>query len=99
MYELRFASGVEEDLSRIRVHDRRRILDSIEEQLSHQPTTPTRNRKLLIDFAPTWVASPPVWELRVGAYRVFYDVDEDENEVSVYAVRKKPPDKRTEEIV
>ena len=38
-------------------------------------------------------------ELRVGAYRVFYDVDDDENKVYVRAVRKKPPYKRTEDIV
>ena len=40
-----------------------------------------------------------IWELRVGGYRVFYDVDEDQKEVYVRAVREKPPDKRTEEIL
>ncbi len=99
MYELRFAVGVEDDLKKIRVHDRRRILDSIEEQLTHQPTLATRNRKLLIDLTPAWEANPPLWELRIGAYRVFYDVDEEEKEVYVRAVRRKPPDKRTEEIL
>ena len=43
--------------------------------------------------------NPPIWELRVGAYRVFYDVDEDLNVVYVRAVREKPPDKRTEDIL
>lgn len=99
MYELRFAVGVEDDLKKIRVHDRRRILDSIEEQLTHQPTLATRNRKLLIDLTPVWEANPPLWELRIGAYRVFYDVDEEEKEVYVRAVKRKPPDKRTEDIL
>ena len=99
MYELRFAADVEDDLKRVRVHDRRRILDSIETQLSHQPTVSTRNRKILVDLTPAWEANPPIWELRVGTYRVFYDVDEDQKEVYVRAVREKPPDKRTEDIL
>ena len=99
MYELRFASDVEDDLTRVRVHDRRRILDAIETQLSYQPTVATRNRKILVDLTPAWEANPPIWELRVGSYRVFYDVDEDQNEVYVRAVREKPPHKRTEDIL
>ena len=99
MYELRFATAVADDLKRIRAHDRRRILDSIEEQLAQQPTVSTKNRKVLIDLTPAWEANPPIWELRVGAYRVFYDVDDDENKVYVRAVRKKPPYRRTEDIV
>ena len=96
--EFRFATDVEDDLKRVRLHDRRRILDSIEVQLSHQPTVSTKNRKILVDLTPTWEANPPIWELRVGAYRVFYDVDEDRKEVYVRAVREKPPDKPTEDI-
>ena len=99
VYEIRFATDVEDDLKRVRVHDRRRILDSIEVQSSHQPTAPTRNRKILVDLTPAWEANPPIWELRVGAYRVFYDVDEDRSEVYVRAVREKPPDQRTEDII
>jgi mRNA-degrading endonuclease RelE of RelBE toxin-antitoxin system len=34
---------------------------------------------------------PPVWELRVRAFRVFYDVDEDAKLVHVRAVRRKNP--------
>ena len=99
MYEIRFATDVEDDLKGVRVHDRRRILDSIVVQLSHQPTVPTRNRKILVDLTPAWEANPPIWELRVGASRVFYDVDEDRSEVYVRAVREKPPDQRTEDII
>ena len=99
MYEIQFATDVESDLKRVRVHDRRRILDSIEVQLSQQPTVATKNRKVLVDLAPPWEANPPIWELRVGAYRVFYDVDEVQNQVYVRAVREKPPDKRTEDIL
>ena len=95
---LRFATGVEDDLKRARVHHRRRILDSIETQMPHQPTVSTKNRKILVDLTPAWEANPPIWELRVGACRVFYDVDEDQKEVSVRAVHEKPPDQRKEDI-
>jgi mRNA-degrading endonuclease RelE of RelBE toxin-antitoxin system len=41
----------------------------------------------------------PVWELRVGKFRVFYDVDEDATTVTVRAIREKPPHKTTEDIL
>ena len=41
----------------------------------------------------------PVWELRIGEYRVFYDVDEQASLVMVRAIRHKPPHKTTEEIL
>jgi len=99
MYEIRFSKGVESDLKRVRVHDRRRILASIESQLTHQPNAPTKNRKILMDLTPEWESSPPIWELRVGEYRVFYDVDEDKEHVYVRAIRRKLPHRRTEDIL
>jgi mRNA-degrading endonuclease RelE of RelBE toxin-antitoxin system len=74
-------------------------LDRIEDQLCHQPTKPTRNRKVLVGLVPPWEHEPPVWELRIGEYRVFYDVDEAEERVIVRAVRRKPPQATTEEIL
>jgi mRNA-degrading endonuclease RelE of RelBE toxin-antitoxin system len=40
-----------------------------------------------------------VRELRVGKYRVFYDVDEPAQRVIVRAIRAKPPGRTTEEIL
>jgi len=40
----------------------------------------------------------PVWQLRVGEFRVFYDVDEEQEAVIVRAVRWKGR-KITEEIL
>lgn len=90
---------METDLKRISPFHRHRILDDIEVQLIHEPTTPTRNRKLLANLLPPWEASSVVWELRSGEYRIFYDVDEAEQTVYVRAVRKKTPGKTTEEIL
>ena len=99
MNALRFATSVATDLKRIRAFDRSRIIESMESQLLEEPTTPTRHRKLLVNLVPPWSGELPVWELRVGEYRIFYDVSEDEELVYVRAVRKKPPEKRTEEIL
>ena len=46
------------------------VLDAVEEQLTHQPTTETKNRK---PMRPNPVAP---WELRTGNLRVYYDVQE-----------------------
>lgn len=99
MFEILFSEGVEEDLVALRAHDRMKVLDTIEEQLAHEPTKPTRQRKLLSNLAPPFEAVPPIWELRVGEYRVFYDVNEDAGKVYVRAARHKPPHRTTEEIL
>ena len=99
MFEIRFAESVEDDLRKIQVYHRNRILDSIEEQLYHEPETATRNRKLLENLTPPWQTVAPVWELRVGEYRVFYDVSVTESVVYVRVVRRKPPGIKTEDIL
>jgi mRNA-degrading endonuclease RelE of RelBE toxin-antitoxin system len=48
---------------------------------------------------PPWEHEAPVWQLRVGGYRVFYDVSEAASVVTVRAIRYKPPHKTTEEIL
>ncbi len=99
MYVLEYAEGVTEDLARLRAFERAHMLDRIESQLRHQPTQETRNRKILVGLLPPWDHLEPVWELRIGPYRVFYDVDESVSVVYVRAVRRKSPHKTTEEIL
>jgi mRNA-degrading endonuclease RelE of RelBE toxin-antitoxin system len=99
VYRIRFAAGVERELRGIRAHDRARILDAIEEMLSREPSTEARNRKCLVTLLPPFETVPPVWELRVGDHRVFYDVSPEEETVYVRAVRRKPPHRTTEEIL
>jgi len=86
-------------LESLRSFDQRRVLAEIREQLSLQPTLPTRRRKCLIDLTPSFEHELPVWELRVGAFRVFYDVAEEERRVHMRAVRRKQPRQRTEDVV
>ena len=99
MYEIRFSEGVDQDLVKIKAYDRVRLLDAIEKQLPHLPNKETKNRKILMSLIPPFEAVPPIWELRVGQYRIFYDVDEKEKKVFVRAIRKKLPHKTTEEIL
>jgi mRNA-degrading endonuclease RelE of RelBE toxin-antitoxin system len=98
MFEIRFAAGVEKDLRNIRIYYRNQILDAIEEQLAHEPDTKTKNRKLLANLTPPWQTVAPIWELRVGEYRVFYDVSPVESFVYVPAVRRKPRGTKTEDV-
>ena len=86
------------EIEAIRSFDQRRILDAIEEQLSHQPNVPTRRRKCLMGLTPEFEHVEPIWELRVGNYRVFYDVNEDTLSVHVRAVRLKEPRQHTRDI-
>ena len=99
VFEIRFAEGVEEDLRNIRIYYRNQILDAIEEQLAREPETRTKNRKLLENLIPPWQAVAPIWELRVGEYRVLYDVSVTESVVYVRAVRRKPRGTKTEDIL
>ncbi len=99
MYQILFSEGVEEDLKKISRYYRNEILDKIEKLLLHQPTVPAKNRKILVNLIPPWETVSIVWEIRVGRYRVFYDVDEASKEVYIRAVRKKPYGKTTEEIL
>jgi mRNA-degrading endonuclease RelE of RelBE toxin-antitoxin system len=99
MYAIEYAESITDDLANLRAYERARILDSIETQLTHAPTHRTRNKKMLIGLLPPWEHVEPIWELRVGEYRVFYDVDEAASIVTIRAIRHKPPHKTMEEIL
>jgi mRNA-degrading endonuclease RelE of RelBE toxin-antitoxin system len=99
MYELEYAEGVAGDLKNLRAADRKRILDKIDEQLRHNLTEETRNKKILVGLKPPWDQEEPVRELRIGKYRVFYDVDKESQRVNIRAIREKPPRQTTEEIL
>lgn len=49
---------------------RKTVLDGADEELVHQPTVETRNRK------PMRPNSLAPWELRLGDLRVYYEVEE-----------------------
>ena len=94
-----FSEGVKEDLQNLRAYDRRFLLDTIAKQLTHAPNAATAQWKLLHNLAPPFEAIPPIWQLRAGAFRVFYDVSEEGHRVYIRAIRRKPPHLKTEEVL
>jgi mRNA-degrading endonuclease RelE of RelBE toxin-antitoxin system len=99
VHDIQFAKGAEDDLKKLAVFHRNTILDAIERTLASEPTQPSRNRKVMVGLVPPWTAEPPIWELRVGEYRVFYDVADEERVVYIRAIRKKPAGRTTEDIL
>jgi len=99
VYKITYCTAVAEDLKSLGAAERSHILDQIDVQLLHEPGKATRNRKILVGLVPPWEHVRPVWELRIGEYRVFYDLDEKAKLVIVRAIRHKPPHKATEEIL
>ena len=95
---LRRRFGARSRRAPLRSGERRLVLDGIQRRLRHEPTRPTKHVKRLRKLLPPFEHVPPIWQLRIGEYRVFYDVDEVEKVVSVRAVRRKPPHMTTEQI-
>ena len=99
VYTIIYTESVADDLKALAARKRSQILDEIEVQLLHEPNRGNRNRKKLIGLVPPWEHVPPVWELRIGDYRAFYDIDEKAASVVVRAIRCKLPHKTTVEIL
>jgi mRNA-degrading endonuclease RelE of RelBE toxin-antitoxin system len=98
-FQIQIAKSAIEDLKMLRAFDRQRVIEQMETQLTHDPAKPTRNRKCLTGAVPGFEHVPPLWELRVGEVRVFYDVAPQESTVYVRAVRRKTQKQRTEDII
>jgi len=83
-YRIEITEEAESDLDGIRVFYREEILDRLEEHLRYEPTRESRSRiKRLV------LLNSPAYRLRVGDYRVFYDVDDVTAEVVVLRVMGK----------
>jgi mRNA-degrading endonuclease RelE of RelBE toxin-antitoxin system len=80
MFTIDLSDDALEELRQFRKRDSTIILDEIERQLTYQPNVETRNRKPL--------RSHPLgeWELRVDKFRVFYDIDMENETVLIKAV-------------
>ena len=69
-YKIAVTEEAQTDLGYYTAFERKIIVSQIRERLSDQPKVETKNRKQLRENP---IAS---WELRIGKYRVFYDVPE-----------------------
>ena len=71
------------DLGNYAAFERKIIVTGIREQLADQPDLETKNRKPLRDNP---IAT---WELRVGKYRVFYEVDKTGQVINIVSIGHK----------
>ena len=99
MWVLRYSRSFVEELRRVPAHERSRIRDAIVKQLTTAPATMTKHKKQIIDLTAPFEAEPPIWQLSVGEWRIFYDVDGTTNQVFVRALRQKPPHLTTKDIL
>lgn len=80
-YRIEYSPDAEEHLRALTARQRATVLDEVDEQLAHEPTVETRNRK---PMRPNPIAP---WELRIGDLRVYYDIEEEpKNRVTILAV-------------
>jgi mRNA-degrading endonuclease RelE of RelBE toxin-antitoxin system len=88
VFRIRLSRGALQDLRSLRAHDRARVVAELERQLTQHALEASPDRKQLSAVVPLWEHVPPVWELRIGEYRVFYDVDGAAGLVPVRAIRQ-----------
>ena len=80
-YRVEYSPDATEHLRALTAHQRTVVVDTVEQQLTHQPTHETKNRK---PMRPNPIAP---WELRIGRLRVYYNVaQEPDAAVSIRAV-------------
>lgn len=83
MFTIKWTDEAREDFRVLRKYDQQRIVTAMNENLAHEPNVKTTKRKHLF---PNDLAE---WELRVGDFRVFYDVDETNGLVKIEAIGRK----------
>ncbi len=84
-FEIAFTRTAADHVRSYRKYEQKIILDAVNEQLTHEPATETRNRKRLGQNELS------DWELRIQDFRVFYDVtiEDDRGIVKIKAVGHK----------
>lgn len=76
MYEIRLGPDAQEELRGLAIRVRTRITAAMRRELVHRPALDVKPRKRLRPDPDSGIsAGRPVWQLRVGDHRVFYDVD------------------------
>src|SRR5688572_154587 len=80
MYEINLSPIAQEDLKSLRKFEQKEVLKGIKAQLRHEPTKEARNRKRLDrnELAE--------WELRLGRFRVLYNVETGASRVQIEAI-------------
>ena len=82
-YHIQVTEDAKADLAHYTAFERKIIVSQVRGQLSEQPKVETKNREKLRENP---VAS---WELRVGKFRIFYEVNENAKTVVIVSVGHK----------
>lgn len=82
-YNIDLTAGAQADLNTFTAYAQRIILDGIEVHLRYQPTLGNRR---IVPMRPNPVAG---WELRLGDYRILYDVDDTARAVTIQVIGEK----------
>ena len=82
-FRVKFTPSALDDMTPFKKRERKVILDGIDQQLVYEPHVETRNRKRL---RPNRTSE---WEVRIGKYRVFYDVRRSDRIVEVKMIGEK----------
>jgi mRNA-degrading endonuclease RelE of RelBE toxin-antitoxin system len=80
-YSIEYTENAVEDIAHFKKYERVIVIEGIEQQLIHEPLREVRNRKPMKENA-----LQAEWELRIGSYRVFYNVDTSSIMVVILAV-------------
>jgi mRNA-degrading endonuclease RelE of RelBE toxin-antitoxin system len=83
MYTIEFTQQAIDDLRWFNKYEQSQVLDGIDQQLRYEPVVETRNRKRL---RQNTIAD---WELRMGIFRVLYNVDEQISVVGIQRIGEK----------
>src|SRR5437667_11824189 len=81
---IEYTQQATEDLDALRHFDQKKIIDGIDRHLQYDPTKTSRSRIKLMN-QPFWSQ----YRLRVDDYRVYYDVDEPNQLVTILRVVEK----------
>ena len=82
-YVIDFTEEAKEDLTYYRAYERKVIVDGVIEQLRYQLDVETQQRKYMRDNPISQ------WELRLGKYRVFYEIDSDAHSILIISLGHK----------
>lgn len=98
MFAITMVPSAIRELQGVPAFYRRLVMVAIETQLPHEPQRAARNRKCLQPLAAGFEHEEPLWELRVSDWRIFYDIDEGQQVVTIRAIRRKAAGRTTREI-
>ena len=91
-YEIRYANQAVADIKAQRAFDQRKVLEGIEQHLTHQPKFVSKSR-IKAMLQPFWSQ----YRLRLDDVRVYYDVDDEARQVNVLRILTKTKEPTPEE--